>query len=202
MALLAYFRSFIGLLPTHPSVYHFRRIRIRRRRRRPKSPRWVTFQIVLNSLQLAIEVWIWDDFSWILWQQRRQSRSVFLWLVFHLGYFGLSGFRAISTTLSGSLPKPFWLGGNEILIAFISDDCCRSGTAQWKMQKIYLGSHGFLRFTRTLMGALSAWPSFSKLLPFFCCSATSTASTLGVKENFESNCLIFFVWVHKSFQAQ
>lgn len=97
-------RSFIGLLPPYPGVYDFRGVRLKSER--PRFP-WITFQIVLNSLQLAIEVWIC---GFLLWAARR---SVFLWLVFHPGYFGLSGVRAFRTSMSRGLPQSLWFRGKK-----------------------------------------------------------------------------------------
>lgn len=107
------YRTFIGLLPSDIGLYHFRRV-------------WssqLTYEIVLGKLFLSIEVWIsllpskakFADFFRANQRRVHQRRSVFLWLVLHFGYFGLSGLRALSTPLSRCLSKSLWLRGNTIL---------------------------------------------------------------------------------------
>ena len=105
-------RTFIGLLPTDIGLYHFRRIRSSQ----------LTYEIVLSIDSIEVRIPLLPSKAksahFFRAKQRRsvrERRSVFLWLVLHFGYFGLSGLRALSTPLSRCLSKSLWFRGKGIL---------------------------------------------------------------------------------------
>jgi hypothetical protein len=110
--LSTFFRPVTGLLPAYPGVYHFRGVWI-----------LITLQIVyvVNILTPVREVVIWLKRFFPGWC-RGEARPVLLRLVLHSGNFGLSGLRALSTSLSRSLSKSLWLRGNVILTALLQDN--------------------------------------------------------------------------------
>ena len=105
-------RTFIGLLPSDIGLYHFRRIRSSQ----------LTYEIVLSIDSIEVRIPLLPSKAksahFFRAKQRRsvrERRSVFLWLVLHFGYFGLSGLRALSTPLSRCLSKSLWFRGKGIL---------------------------------------------------------------------------------------